>query len=54
MTKQKERNRIEGAIGHVKTKYSVAEVRAKLPETEYSWLRLALLSHNMVSAAKRI
>ena len=54
MTKQKERNRIEGAIGHVKTKYSLGEVRAKLPETEYSWLRLALLSHNVVSAAKRI
>lgn len=53
-TKQKERNRIEGAIGHVKTKYSLGEVRAKLPETEYSWLRLALLSHNVVSAAKRI
>jgi IS5 family transposase len=52
--KQKERNRIEGAIGHVKTKYSLGEVRAKLPETEYSWLRLALLSHNVVSAAKRI
>ncbi len=52
-TKQKERNRIEGAIGHVKTKYSLDEVRAKLPETEYSWLRLALLSHNVVSAAKR-
>ncbi len=53
-TKQKERNRIEGAIGHVKTKYSLDEVHAKLPETEYSWFRLALLSYNVVSATKRI
>ena len=54
MTKQKERNRIEGTIGQVKTKYSVGAARAKLSETEYSWLRLALLSHNVVSATKRI
>lgn len=51
--KQRERNRIEGAIGHVKSKYLLEKVRAKLPKTEYSWFRLALLSHNLVTAAKR-
>ncbi len=51
--KQKERNRIEGAFGHVKAKYLLGKVRAKLPQTEYSWLRMALLSHNLVTAAKR-
>ena len=52
-SKQKERNRIEGAFGHVKSKYLLGKVRAKLPETEYSWLRMALLSHNLVTASKR-
>lgn len=52
--KQKERNRIEGAFGHIKENYLLGNVRAKLPKTEYSWLRFALLSHNLATAAKRI
>jgi IS5 family transposase len=51
--KQKERNRIEGAFGHTKAKYLLGEVRAKTPKTEYSWIRMALLSHNLVTSAKR-
>ena len=52
--KQRERNRIEGAFGHIKQKYLLGNVRAKLPETEYSWFRFALLSHNLATAAKRV
>ena len=52
--KQKERNRIEGAFGYTKEKYLLKKVRAKTPKTEYSWLRLGLLSHNLATAAKRI
>lgn len=52
--KQRERNQIEGAIGNSKTKYALGVVRAKLPETELSWIRMSLLSRNLVTAAKRI
>ena len=51
--KHKERNRIEGGFGHTKTKYLLEEVRAKTPETEYSWIRMGLLAHNLVTGAKR-
>lgn len=51
--KHKERNRIEGGFGHTKTKYLMGEVRAKTPETEYSWIRMGLLAHNLVTAAHR-
>ena len=52
-SKQKERNRIEGGFGHTKTKYLLEEVGAKTPETEYSWIRMGLLTHNLVTAARR-
>lgn len=52
--KQRERNQIEGAIGNSKTNYSLGVVRAKLPETEISWIRMSLISRNLVTAAKRI
>lgn len=52
--KQRERNQIEGAIGNSKTNYALGVVRAKLPETERSWIRMSLLSRNLVTAAKRI
>ena len=52
--KQKERNRIEGGFGHTKTKYLMAEVRAKTPETEYSWIRMGLLAHNLATAVHRV
>ena len=52
--KQKERNQIEGAIGNSKTSYALGVVRAKLPETERSWISMSLLSRNLVTAAKRI
>ena len=52
-SKHKERNRIEGGFGHTKTKYLLEEVRAKTPETEYSWIRMGLLAHNLVTGARR-
>lgn len=52
--KQRERNRIEGAIGNSKTKYALGLVRAKSPKTEYSWIQFALMSRNILTAAKRL
>jgi hypothetical protein len=52
--KQVERNRIEGAIGNSKTKYALGMVRAKSPTTEYSWIQLALMSKNVLTAANRL
>jgi len=48
-SKQKERNRIEGAFGYTKEKYLLRKVRARTPKTEYSWLRFGLLSHNLAN-----
>jgi len=52
--KQKERNRIEGAFGVTKEHYLLKTVRARRPDTELSWIKMGLLSHNLVTAAKRI
>ncbi len=52
--KQRERNRIEGAIGNSKTKYTLGLVRAKSLKTEYSWIQFALMSRNILTAAKRL
>jgi hypothetical protein len=52
--KQKERNRIEGAIGNSKTGYDLGLVRAKTEKTEISWINMALLSRNLAIAGKRI
>ncbi|MCG8604183.1 IS5 family transposase [bacterium] len=52
--KQVERNCIEGAIGNSKSKYALGMVRAKTPATEYSWIQLALMSRNILTAANRL
>jgi len=52
--KQRERNRIEGAIGNGKTYHDLGVVRAKSPETERSWIQMALFSRNLMLAAKKI
>jgi hypothetical protein len=51
--KQKERNRIEGAFGHTKKHYLLEEVCARTPKTEYSWIRMGLLSHNLVTGYRK-
>lgn len=52
--KQKERNRIEGAFGVTKEHYLLRKVRARRSDTELSWIQMGLLSHNLVTAARRI
>ncbi len=52
--KQRQRNRIEGAIGNGKTCYDLGIVRAKSPKTEKSWIQMALFSRNLMLAAKKI
>ena len=51
--KQKERNRIEGGIGHSKQNYHLDNVRAKLPETERSWIQMGLFTRNLMIANAR-
>jgi hypothetical protein len=52
--KQRERNRIEGAIGNGKTCYDLGVVRARTPKTESSWIQMALFSRNLMLATSRI
>lgn len=52
--KQRERNRIEGAIGNGKTCYDLGVVRARTPRTESSWIQMALFSRNLMLATSRI
>ena len=52
--KQRERNRIEGAIGNGKTCYDLGMVRARTPKTEASWIQMALFSRNLMLAISRI
>jgi len=52
--KQRERNRIEGAIGNGKTCYDLGAVRARTPRTESSWIQMALFSRNLMLAISRI
>jgi hypothetical protein len=51
--KQRERNRIEGAIGNGKTCHDLGVVRARSPKTESSWIQMALFSRNLMLAVKR-
>lgn len=48
--KQRERNRIEGAIGNSKTNHGLGIVRSKTGKTEQSWIKMALLSRNLMIA----
>ena len=52
--KQRERNRIEGAIGYGKTNFHLGLIRAKLPKTEESWIKMGLLTQNLIVATKRM
>lgn len=52
--KQRERNRIEGSIGYGKSNFSLGLVRAKLPETEKSWIKMGILTQDLITAVKRI
>ena len=52
--KQRERNRIEGAIGNSKTTQDLGIIRAKNTHTEKSWIQMALISRNIMVADARI
>jgi IS5 family transposase len=52
--KQRERNRIEGSIGYGKTNFHLGLIRAKLPETEKSWIKMGLIAQDLITATKRI
>ena len=52
--KQRERNRIEGAIGNSKTNHDLGIVRSKNAKTEQSWIQMALLSRNIMLAAAKM
>jgi hypothetical protein len=51
--KQKERNRIEGGIGHGKEHFGWARVRYKGEETSEVWVRASLLAMTLKTALKR-
>jgi hypothetical protein len=52
--KQKERNRIEGAIGNSKSHHDLGKVRARTDTTEKAWIQLALLSRNITLAGQEL
>jgi IS5 family transposase len=52
--KQRERNRIEGSIGYGKTNFGLGLIRARLPETEISWIKMGLMAQNLITATQRI
>lgn len=52
--KQRERNRIEGAIGNSKTNHDLEIIRAKNARTEKPWIQMALFSRNIMLAVARI
>ena len=52
--KQRERNRIEGAIGNSKTNHDLGIVRSKNAKTEQSWIQMALFSRNIMLAAAKM
>ena len=52
--KQRERNRIEGAIGNSKAHYDLGEVLAKTEKTERAWIQMALLSRTIMLAGQEL
>ena len=52
--KQRERNRIEGSIGYGKRSFGLGLVRARLPETEISWIKMGLMAQNLVTATQKM
>jgi len=52
--KQRERNRIEGSIGHAKNHFDLDAIKYYLKDGSEIWARLGLLSMNLQTAMKRI
>jgi len=51
--KQRERNRIEGDIGHAKNHFGLDRIKYYIPEGPEIWVRLGLMGMNLQTAAKR-
>jgi hypothetical protein len=52
--KQRERNRIEGNIGHAKNHFSLDKIKYYIQDGPEIWVRLGLTAMNLNTAAKRI
>jgi len=52
--KQRERNRIEGSLGHVKNHFSLDKIKYYIEDGPEIWTRLSLLGMNLQTALKRI
>lgn len=51
--KQRERNRIEGSIGHAKNHLSLDKIKYYIEQGPEIWVRLGLMGMNLQTAAKR-
>jgi len=52
--KQRERNRIEGSLGHAKNHFSLDKIKYYIENGPEIWIRLGLMGMNLQTAAKRI
>lgn len=52
--KRKERNRIEGAIGHLKNHFNLDRIRYSIEGGDEIWVRMGLVASNLKQAAKMI
>ncbi len=53
LTKQRERNRIEGSFGNGKQHYGLDRVRYSIENGSEIWIRSGILAMNLKTAAKR-
>lgn len=52
--KQRERNRIEGSLGHAKNHFDLDKIKYYIQDGPEIWVRLGLMSMNLQTAAKRV
>lgn len=52
--KQRERNRIEGSLGHAKNHFDLDKTKYYIQDGPEIWVRLGLMSMNLQTAAKRV
>jgi len=52
--KQRERNRIEGSLGHAKNHFDLDKIKYYIQDGPEIWVRLGLMSMNLQIAAKRV
>jgi len=52
--KHRERNRIEGAIGHGKNHHGLDRIRYSMQDGAKLWIRLGLMAANLTTAVKMV